>query len=123
MLFASGSTIPTSSEWRSSLSSATLIEEKSSGMSLIQDLRAAQVSVIGIKPETDKRTRLYTCAPHFESGSVFFPEPEQKAAWMDDLVAELLAFPGGKHDDQVDSISQALTWIRERRRAPTFSFA
>jgi phage terminase large subunit-like protein len=42
---------------------------------------------------------------------------------MDDLVAELLAFPGGKHDDQVDSISQALTWIRERRRAPTFSFA
>ena len=32
----------------------TLIEEKGSGISLIQDLRAEQVSVIGIKPETDK---------------------------------------------------------------------
>jgi predicted phage terminase large subunit-like protein len=101
----------------------TLIEEKGSGISLIQDLRAAQVAVIGIKPETDKQTRLYTCAPQFESGSVFFPEPEQKMPWVDDLVAELLAFPGGKHDDQVDSISQALTWIRDRRRVPQFAFA
>jgi predicted phage terminase large subunit-like protein len=101
----------------------TLVEEKGSGMSLIQDLRAAQVSVIGIKPETDKQTRLYTCAPHFESGSVFFPEPEQKCPWVDDLVAELLAFPGGRHDDQVDSISQALTWVRARGRAPKFAFA
>ena len=36
-------------------------------------------------------------------------------------VAELLAFPAGRHDDQVDSISQALTWIRDRRRAPQFA--
>ena len=99
----------------------TLIEDKGSGMSLIQDLRAAQVSVIGIKPETDKQTRLYTCAPQFESGSVFFPEPAQNMPWVDDLVAELLAFPAGRHDDQVDSISQALTWIRDRRRAPQFA--
>jgi predicted phage terminase large subunit-like protein len=89
----------------------TLIEDKGSGMSLIQDLRAAQVAVIGI----------YTCAPQFQSGSVFFPEPAQNMPWVDDLVAELLAFPGGRHDDQVDSISQALTWIRDRRRAPQFA--
>ena len=101
----------------------TLIEEKGSGISLIQDLRDEQTSVIGIKPETDKQTRLYTCAPQFESGSVFFPGPDQNAPWVDDLVSELLTFPGGRHDDQVDSISQALTWVRARRRAPAFSFA
>jgi predicted phage terminase large subunit-like protein len=101
----------------------TLIEEKGSGISLIQDLQAEQVSVIGIKPQTDKVTRLYACAPQFESGSVFLPSPEQNVSWLNDLVAELLAFPGGKYDDQVDSISQALTWVRERRRAPTFVFA
>jgi predicted phage terminase large subunit-like protein len=99
----------------------TLIEEKGSGMSLIQDLREARVRAIGIKPDTDKVTRLYACAPHFESGSVFFPSPDQNAPWLNDLVAELLAFPGGRHDDQVDSISQALTWVRARRRAPKFA--
>jgi predicted phage terminase large subunit-like protein len=76
---------------------------------------------LGIKPETDKQTRLFTCAPQFESGSVFFSEPAQKMLWVEDLVDELLAFPGGRHDDQVDSISQALRWIRDRRRAPQFA--
>jgi predicted phage terminase large subunit-like protein len=36
---------------------------------------------------------------------VFFPE---RAPWLPELEAELFAFPGSKHDDQVDSISQAL---------------
>jgi predicted phage terminase large subunit-like protein len=97
----------------------TLIEEKGSGISLIQDLRRQQVSVIGIKPETDKTTRLFATQPQFESGSVFFPND---APWLDDLVAELLAFPGGKHDDQVDSLSQALTWIEKKRRVREFVF-
>jgi predicted phage terminase large subunit-like protein len=98
----------------------TLIEDKGSGMSLIQDLREARVKAIGIKPQSDKVTRLSACAPHFESGSVFFPGRDQNAPWLNDLEAELLAFPGGRHDDQVDSISQALTWVRARRRAPKF---
>jgi hypothetical protein len=41
----------------------------------------------------------------FESGQVFFPN---RAPWLADLEAELFAFPIGRHDDQVDSISQAL---------------
>lgn len=32
------------------------------------------------------------------------------AAWLDDYLLELLAFPYGKHDDQVDSTSQFLKW-------------
>jgi len=40
----------------------------------------------------------------------------ERAPWLADLEAELFAFPGGKHDDQCDSISQALfdtniSWI------------
>jgi hypothetical protein len=41
----------------------------------------------------------------FESGLVLLPE---RASWLADLEAELFAFPGSKHDDQCDSISQAL---------------
>ena len=41
----------------------------------------------------------------FENGQVFFPK---EAPWLRDLEDELFAFPNGRHDDQVDSISQAL---------------
>ena len=46
-----------------------------------------------------------------EGGSVQLP---RSAAWLDDYLHELCAFPTGKHDDQVDSTSQALHWIREQ---------
>jgi phage terminase large subunit-like protein len=48
-----------------------------------------------------------------EAGSVLFPS---KAPWLSDFISELLAFPSGRHDDQVDSLSQALTWNVERRQ-------
>jgi hypothetical protein len=41
----------------------------------------------------------------FESGRVRFP---REAPWLSGLEAELFSFPNGRHDDQVDSISQAL---------------
>ncbi len=90
-----------------------LIEDKGSGISLIQELRKEGVSVIAIRPDMDKVTRLYTTQPKFESRSVFLP---QYAPWLSDLIAELLAFPNGRHDDQVDSISQALNWETRRYR-------
>jgi hypothetical protein len=49
-----------------------------------------------------------TAQAAFYAGSVHFPE---NAPWLDELLAELFAFPGVKHDDQVDSISQALGFI------------
>ena len=46
-----------------------------------------------------------------EAGQVFLPT---QAEWLDTLLLELLAFPQGKHDDQVDSISQFLKWATTR---------
>ena len=90
-----------------------LIEDKGSGTSLIQDLRSERISVISISPVADKVSRLYSTQALFAAGSVLFPS---KAPWLSDFTSELLAFPGGRHDDQVDSLSQALTWNVERRR-------
>ena len=44
---------------------------------------------------------------------MFFPK---NAPWLDELKAELLGFPNTKNDDQVDSITQALIWIKKRRQ-------
>jgi predicted phage terminase large subunit-like protein len=41
----------------------------------------------------------------FKTGFVFFP---RTASWLPALDAELFSFPGGRYDDQVDSVSQAL---------------
>jgi predicted phage terminase large subunit-like protein len=90
-----------------------LIEDKGSGTSLIQELRSSNVGVIAINPEGDKITRCSAISAQFEAGSVFFPK---SAPWLDSLKAELLGFPNVKHDDQVDSITQALSWIAQHRQ-------
>ena len=43
----------------------------------------------------------------FASGQVFLPT---EASWLDQLEMELFSFPGGRFDDQIDSISQALAY-------------
>jgi len=91
--------------------SALLIEDSPISRGLIQSLREQSISVTPYKPETDKRARVIAQTDLFEAGSIRFP---QRAAWLEDFTAELLAFPG-RHDDQVDALTQALAWKRSRR--------
>jgi predicted phage terminase large subunit-like protein len=85
-----------------------LIEDTGAGTALVQELRkTAALTVIPVKPERDKFTRMSIQSAKFESGQVFFP---REAAWLPDLEAELFAFPQSRYDDQVDSISQALAF-------------
>jgi predicted phage terminase large subunit-like protein len=94
-----------------------LIEDAGSGTSLIQELYDHDIPAIGIRSEGDKVMRMSAQTPKIEAGAVHLP---RQALWLDDLKSELLAFPHGLHDDQVDSISQALNWISQPRRRPLF---
>jgi predicted phage terminase large subunit-like protein len=85
--------------------SQILIEDAGFGTALIQELKTAHFSVVGVKPEYDKKIRMAIQSAKFANGQVFFPK---EAPWLRDLEDELFAFPNGRHDDQVDSISQAL---------------
>jgi hypothetical protein len=49
----------------------------------------------------------------FKGCAVFFPTA---APWLSGLKAELLGFPNVRYDDQVDSVTQALSWISQRRQ-------
>jgi hypothetical protein len=82
------------------------VEDAGTGISLIQELRGCISGIIGVTPKTDKETRMSVASAKFEAGQVFLPE--SRLPWLPDLEAELFAFPGGRHDDQCDSISQAL---------------
>jgi predicted phage terminase large subunit-like protein len=90
-----------------------VIEDKGSGSSLIQSLRSERIyaHLHHGKFEGDKIMRLTAQAAQFHAGAVHFRED---APWMGELLAELLGFPGVRNDDQVDSISQALAFLRWR---------
>jgi predicted phage terminase large subunit-like protein len=100
-------------QWRSACNSYSLvIENKGSGMGLIQDLKREQIHAIGIDPVGDKIMRMNNQTGHIEAGAVFLP---RRAPWLDDFRRELCAFPGGRYDDQVDAFSQALSRAFEPR--------
>ena len=61
------------------------------------------------------RMRVHTAS--LEAGKVLM---KKDAPWLDELRTEMLAFPCGKHDDQVDALSQLMTWA-EDWRIPKYS--
>jgi predicted phage terminase large subunit-like protein len=90
-----------------------LIEDAALGMNLLQDLRAnlpsGMTGPIGIKPEGSKVDRMAAQSAKIEAGHVHLPK---NAPWLGDFLNELLSFPNGRHDDQVDSVSQFLRWLQ-----------
>lgn len=80
------------------------------GTQLIQELKRDGIYCVkGIRPEGDKVMRLHAQTATIENGFVHVPKD---AAWLAEYLMELTVFPKGKFDDQVDSTSQALEWIK-----------
>ena len=92
-----------------------LIEDTVSGQALIADLRDERAGLrpIAVRPKGDKVERMSTASYLMEAGQVYVPTD---APWLPDFQQELLAFPSSRYDDQVDSVSQFLIWVRDRKR-------
>lgn len=88
-----------------------VIEDKNSGTSLIQQLRSEGIFCIEYKPEGTKADRMVAQSAAIEAGRVHLPK---EAPWLDDLQSEIVSFPYGRNDDQVDALSQALHWLTTR---------
>jgi predicted phage terminase large subunit-like protein len=84
---------------------ALLIENKGSGMSLIQDLKRDGIRAVAVKPEKDKVLRMNAHTARIEAGYVHLP---RRAPWLEEFRREIMAFPATRHDDQIDALSQAL---------------
>lgn len=93
---------------------AKLVEDKANGPAIIDTLKDEISGLIAINPGTaSKESRAHAVSFLFEAGNVYFPDPEL-FEWVDDLVEELVSFPNGSHDDQVDALSQGLKYLEER---------
>lgn len=89
---------------------AILIEDKSSGQSLIQELRTTtSLPIVAIEPMEAKVFRAMDVSPMVESGLFHLPKV---APWLIDFESEFFGFPLSTHDDQVDAVTQFLKWVR-----------
>ena len=98
--------------------SSLVIEESPISIGLIQALKQNHINVVTITPTKDKRSRVISQTDRFEGGSVLLPE---RAEWLDGFIGELLSFPGGRHDDQVDALVQGMAWMRAQWMPPVKS--
>lgn len=90
-----------------------LIEDKGSGISLIQNLKQEYGSKISpIKANLPKEVRFLSSISYIESGEVVFAKNIGQ-----DVFNQLFEFPNGKHDDAVDSISQFIVWYFAKLRS------
>ena len=96
-----------------------LVEDKSAGISLIQDLRRAGVPVIPYNPgKADKVQRLSIVSNIIKAGRVWIPESSNRKGfvrdWAEGMISQICSFPEGTaHDDFVDAMSQALRYLRD----------
>jgi predicted phage terminase large subunit-like protein len=90
-----------------------LVEDKSSGTGLIQDLKhgdkgVGAIPIKGIERNVDKFTRVQDVLSYIETGYVYLPQNEP---WISDFVSECEAFTADDnhpHDDQIDPMCDAI---------------
>jgi predicted phage terminase large subunit-like protein len=105
---------------REHIPNAILIEEHAAGIPLIDECKRRGMSaVIGRRPTKEKRTRMDGETPKLVSGCLVLPK---SSPWLDDFMFEYVAFPAGKHDDQIDALSQFLNWRTEFEPRSVFNF-
>ena len=96
-----------------------LVEDKSAGISLIQDLQRAHLPVHAYNPgKADKVQRLSIVANIIRAGRVWVPESSKRPGyvrdWAEGMVSQICSFPEGTtHDEFVDCISQGLRYLRD----------
>lgn len=93
------------------------IEDKANGPAVIDALKKHISGIIPIDPDGSKTARAYATTPFFEAGNVYLPAKGVNN-WSQALIDELLQFPSGAHDDQVDALTQAIRklLVTNRRR-------
>jgi len=95
-----------------------LVEDKSAGISLIQDLQRAHLPVRAYNPgNADKIQRLNIVSNIIARGRVWIPESSVKKGyvrdWAEGFVSQICSFPESTHDDYVDACTQALRYLRD----------
>ena len=92
-----------------------LIEGKANGDAVESELKDDIPGIILIEPKGSKEARASAASVMFEGGNVYIPNPKENI-FVNTFITELLQFPKGANDDQVDSATQAINRIKQMFR-------
>jgi predicted phage terminase large subunit-like protein len=81
------------------------IEDKSSGVGLIQELKRKKLKVFQVPRNTDKILRADDASPYIESGRVVL---NTEINGIDNLTKEAREFPNSEFDDDIDCLITAV---------------
>jgi hypothetical protein len=91
------------------------VEDKANGPAIISELQKEIPGVVAVNPEGGKIARAQATAPLWEAGSIELPDPQLfNCSWIEDYLHNICTFPKAAHDDDMDSTSQALIYMRSR---------
>lgn len=85
------------------------VEQKGSGIGVLQEARRRGIRIRALRADADKVTRASALAVAYQQGVVYH---RADAPWLPAYEAELLSFPRGAHDDQVDCAAYAAMEMR-----------
>lgn len=91
---------------------ALLVEDKANGPALIAELRVQYPLIRPIEPHGSKEDRSARQSSIVEAGRLYLP----RAPWAEDFKSELVKFPKSKHNDRVDTTTQALEYMRDKAK-------
>jgi hypothetical protein len=89
------------------IANLVIIEAAGAGTAIAQELWREYPGIHSFRPRLNKEVRLVAQSGRISDGVIRLP-PD--APWLDAFRDELIAFPNGRHDDQVDTLSQFLEW-------------
>lgn len=112
-----------------------LVERKANGEAVMSALQTELGGFIPIDVRESKEARAAAISPRVASGNVVLPAAttipcpafytDDRGArhalaptTVQDFIEEAAQFPRGRHDDQVDAMSQAINWAKPRPRSP-----
>lgn len=85
-----------------------IVEKKANGQAIIDSLNNVVGGFEPYDPKmNDKQSRANSVTPYLESGNVWLPDKTLDPT-IDEMVDEMMKFPNGEHDDEVDAMTQYL---------------
>jgi predicted phage terminase large subunit-like protein len=90
------------------LAVAKFVEDKANGPAVMDHLQLEIEGLTPVEPRGGKEVRAHAVSPLINAGNVFVPG---WAEWLTMYVTEMRQFPYGRHDDMVDSTTQALSQL------------
>lgn len=93
-----------------------IIEDTNSTKLLVENLNARRIYPMKYPPKLSKEERANYATRPIYFGKVLL---KRNAPWLENFRTEIIAFPEGRHDDQVDAFTQLVLTIQQNNTTPS----